>query len=525
MSLAKKCYVPLSNLIQGLIENDPLPQVKVSGVTIDSRSVKSGDCFIALKGTVTDGAHYIQQSIMAGAVAVLVDQASEVKIDLSAISVPVIRIRQLTALVSEIAGRFYGHPSQKLEVTAFTGTNGKTTCSQLYAQLMAKVSIENTSVKSAYIGTTGYAVVEAKSRNIADSAFKNNEIKHHLTTPDAVSAQRILAELLNKGSRYIAIEASSHSLVQQRLQAVEISTAVFTNLSRDHLDYHQTIENYAAAKARLFKMASIKTAIINFDDEVGQQIIAQLRDDIRVLTFSLENTTADIYCSDINLSAVGVEAVIHSPWGSGVLKSSLLGEFNLSNLLAIIAASCSQSAVLSECLQAISELRTISGRMELVSSNMKPQVVVDYAHTPDALKKALLALKPHCNGKLWVIFGCGGNRDTGKREHMGKIAHHYADRVVITNDNPRFEAPEAIVQQILQGIDGDIDIELDRGRAIATSIIQAEKQDMVLIAGKGHENYQIIGSNSSYFSDQDEAISALETAQLSITPSIEGGTL
>lgn len=525
MSLAKKCYVPLSNLITGLIDSNPPPQVDVSGVTIDSRAVKSGDCFIALKGTVTDGAHYIQQSITAGAVAILVDEGTEVNINLSDVSVPVIRIRQLTAHVSEIAGRFYGHPSQKLAITAFTGTNGKTTCSQLYAQLMAKVAIADNSVTSSYIGTTGYAVVETKSENNADSVFKNNANEHQLTTPDAVSAQRILAELLNKGSQYVAIEASSHSLVQQRLKAVEIETAVFTNLSRDHLDYHQTIENYAAAKASLFKMASVKTAIINLDDAVGQKIIAQLRADISVLTFSIENTAADIYCSDVALSAIGVEAVIHTPWGSGLLKSSLLGEFNLSNLLAIVAATCSQGAVLSECLQLIPELQPISGRMELVSSTMQPQVVVDYAHTPDALEKALLALKPHCNGKLWVIFGCGGNRDSGKREQMGKIAHNYADRVVITNDNPRFEAPDQIVQQILQGIDGDIDIELDRGRAIATSIIQAEKQDMVLIAGKGHENYQIIGSISSYFSDQDEALSALETAQLSITPSIEGGVL
>ena len=267
------------------------------------------------------------------------------------------------------------------------------------------------------------------------------------------------------------------------------------------------------------------STVINKDDAVGAQIIKQLRSDISLLTFSLDNTSADLYCSDITLSAIGIEATINTPWGSGKLKSNLLGQFNLSNLLAIIAVACSQGAVLDDCLKVVPELLAVSGRMELVSAHMQPQVVVDYAHTPDALEKALQALKPYCNGRLWVIFGCGGNRDNGKREQMGKIADQYADRVVITNDNPRFEAPEKIVQQILEGIDGETDVELDRRRAIATSIIQAEKQDIVLIAGKGHENYQILGSSRIAFSDQEEALAALETAQLNSSPSIEGGIL
>jgi UDP-N-acetylmuramoyl-L-alanyl-D-glutamate--2,6-diaminopimelate ligase len=239
----------------------------------------------------------------------------------------------------------------------------------------------------------------------------------------------------------------------------------------------------------------------------------------------LDNSSADLYCSEITLSATGIEATINTPWGSGKLKSNLLGQFNLSNLLAVIAVACSKGAELDDCLKVVPELLAVSGRMELVSAHMQPQVVVDYAHTPDALEKALQALKPYCNGRLWVIFGCGGNRDNGKREQMGKIADQYADRVVITNDNPRFEAPEKIVQQILEGIDGEADVELDRRRAIATSIIQAEKQDIVLIAGKGHENYQILGSSRIAFSDQEEALAALETAQLNSSPSIEGGIL
>lgn len=525
MSLAKKCYMPLSDLLTGLTFSDKLPEVDVTGVTIDSRAVTSGDCFIALKGTVTDGAHYIKQSISAGAVVVLVDETSEVKIDRSDIAVPVVSIKNLIQSVSTIAGRFYSDPSHRLNIAAFTGTNGKTTCSHLYAQLMASVSIAGDTVKSAYIGTTGYAMAEPELNNKVNNAFTDKRSGHQLTTPDAVAAQRILAELANSGSRYIALEASSHSLVQHRLQAVQIDTAVFTNLSRDHLDYHQTIENYAAAKASLFALPSVKTAVINMDDAVGEQIITGLRADIRLLTYSLDNQAADIYCTDITYSASGSSATLQTPWGSGKLKSSLLGEFNVSNLLAVITTACAQGAVLEDCLQVVATLPAVAGRMELISSTIQPQVIVDYAHTPDALEKALCALKPYCEGNLWVLFGCGGNRDIGKRKEMGEVASQYADKVVITNDNPRFEAPEKIAQQILEGISGDIEveIELDRRRAIATSIIQAEKQDIVLIAGKGHENYQIIENNTIAFSDQEEARAALETAQLSGSASIEGG--
>lgn len=525
MSLARKCYISLSDLLQGLVDADQLPQVDISGVTIDSRAVKSGDCFIALKGTVTDGAHYIQQSILDGAVAVLVDESTEVEIDRSNSAVPILRINKLTQLASEIAGRFYGRPSQQLNIAAFTGTNGKTTCSQLYAQLMARVPIYGDSVRSAYIGTIGYGIAESESENKPEEAFKSKQDGHQLTTPNAVSAQRILAELSNNGAQYIALEASSHSLVQHRLAAVQIDTAIFTNLTRDHLDYHKTIESYAAAKASLFELPSVKTAIINLDDAIGEQIISGLRSDISLVTFSLDNKTADIYCLDCSFSAAGTNATIQTPWGSGSLNTTLLGQFNLSNLLAVIATACMHGARLEDCLKVVSTLKAVSGRMELVSSVMQPQVIVDYAHTPDALEKALQALKPYCLGKLWVIFGCGGNRDGGKREEMGRVANQYADKVVITNDNPRFEAPEEIAQQILKAVSGDVEVELDRGRAIATSIIQAEKQDIVLIAGKGHENYQIIGSTAIAFSDQEEALAALETAQLNHSPSIEGGVV
>jgi len=524
MSLAKKYYLPLSGLIKGLVTTDQYPEVSVSGLSIDSRTIKAGDCFVALKGTVTDGAHYIQQAVLDGAVAVLVDDATEVLIDAVEVAVPILRVKNLSALVSEIAGRFYGNPSQNLTIVAFTGTNGKTTCSRLYAQLLAKITLFGDHCKSAYIGTTGYGIAESQSSDCLAGVFKNNQIDAvQLTTPDAVSAQRILAELLNNGSQHVALEASSHSLVQHRLKALQIDTAVFTNLSRDHLDYHQNLDSYTAAKASLFEMPSVKTAIINLDDPTGVQISAGLRPDINLVTFSLENQAAAIYCSNICLTASGVTATIMTPWGSGQLNSALLGQFNLSNLLAVIATACSRGALLEDCLQVIPQLEAVPGRMELVSSDIQPQVVVDYAHTPDALEKALQALKPYCMGKLWVIFGCGGNRDTGKRSEMGKIADHYADKVVITDDNPRHEASQQIAEQILQGVEGEACVELDRRQAIVTSILQADKQDVVLIAGKGHEDYQIIGNSTKPFSDQKEALVALEAAALNRAQSTEGG--
>jgi len=511
MSFAKKHLVLLSDLLKDRVDAAQCLGVKVSGLTIDSRAIKAGDCFVALKGTVTDGAHYIQQAVSDGAVAVIIDDATEVAIDSSKITVPVVRVTSLSEGVSSIAGRFYNNPSDNLSLVAFTGTNGKTTCSRLYAQLVAKVSLYSGVKQSAYMGTTGYGIALSQATDAMHSAFESKQVNGAgLTTPDAVSVQRIMAELLNNGAQSVALEASSHSLVQHRLKALQIETAVFTNLSRDHLDYHYDLASYAAAKASLFDMPLIKTAVINLDDPVGSQIIKSLRSDIRRFTFSLNNQAADIYCSDIRLSSSGISAMISTPWGSGELCSALLGEFNLSNLLAIIGVACSKGASLKACLNALPCLEAVPGRMEALSTEMQPQVVVDYAHTPDALEKALQALKPNCEGKLWVIFGCGGNRDTGKRSEMGRVAERFADTLVVTSDNPRNESPKQIAEHILQGITGDVQVELDRKQAIAFSIHQADPQDIVLIAGKGHENYQIIGDNKEPFSDQKEALKALK---------------
>ncbi|MGB2287591.1 MAG: Mur ligase family protein, partial [Porticoccaceae bacterium] len=304
------------------------------------------------------------------------------------------------------------------------------------------------------------------------------------------------------------MEVSSHSLVQGRVAGVQISTGIFTNLSRDHLDYHGDLEAYAAAKARLFAMSTVEYAVINIDDPVGRSILSGLNTQIKAISYSLEDNQADIYCSTIGLSPEGLRASVVTPWGNGEIHSSMLGKFNLYNLLAVIAAAAIQGVNIDDIFRLIPDLRAVPGRMELVGST-EPAVVVDYAHTPDALEKALQALRVHCSGNLWVVFGCGGDRDLGKRAEMGVIAQRCADRVVVTSDNPRTESPAQIIEHILQGISGETVVEPDRRAAIRQAVFAADKNDVILIAGKGHEDYQILGAQRLPFSDQAEARLAL----------------
>jgi UDP-N-acetylmuramoyl-L-alanyl-D-glutamate--2,6-diaminopimelate ligase len=289
---------------------------------------------------------------------------------------------------------------------------------------------------------------------------------------------------------------------------VQFNTAVFTNLSRDHLDYHGDLKSYTAAKARLFAMQGLQNAVINIDDSVGRLILANLNPEIKLVSYSLEDPAADVYCSTIGLSPEGLRASVITPWGNGEIHSPLLGKFNLSNLLAVIAAAAVHDIDFDHILHALPKLRAVPGRMELVASS-EPAVIVDYAHTPDALEKALQALRVHCSGRLWVVFGCGGDRDIGKRAEMGEIAQRFADHMVVTSDNPRTESPDQIIQHILKGTSREVIVESDRRTAIRQAISMADKNDVVLIAGKGHEDYQILGAQRLPFSDQAEARLAL----------------
>lgn len=496
MALSQTPAITLIDLLGDFIDTSNCPAIGITGLALDSRLVVAGNLFIAVKGTQTDGAQYIAQAVENGAVAVLAEQG----VDVPSCAVPVIAVPQLSEYASDIAGVFYGRPSHQVPVTAITGTNGKTTCSQLLAQLF-----ELLDEPSGFIGTLGYG--------LTSSGIGHKATDTGLTTPDAISVQRILAELKESGAKRIAMEVSSHSLVQRRVAGLQVDTAVFTNLTRDHLDYHGDINSYAAAKARLFAMAGLKSAVINLDDNVGRLILANLDPLVNGISYSVENHSADIYCDRISIGSSGIDAEVVTPWGRGRLQSSLLGKFNLDNLLAVIGAAGVQGFTLEKVLTAANGLTAVDGRMELVDAKAKPAVVIDYAHTPDALEKALQALRRHCRGNLWVVFGCGGDRDIGKRAEMGKVADHRADKIIVTSDNPRSESPEKIIDQVLLGITRDVSAVVDRRDAIRTAIADAQPEDVILLAGKGHEDYQILGADRLPFSDRAEARLALRNRQ------------
>ncbi|MCT2529924.1 UDP-N-acetylmuramoyl-L-alanyl-D-glutamate--2,6-diaminopimelate ligase [SAR92 clade bacterium H921] len=514
MSLSQHCSMTLPALVAGFVNENECPCIAINGIALDSRQVQDGDLFIAIKGTEVDGANFIPQAIDKGAAAILIekDRAIETLVNPT---VPIVGVEDLAKYVSHIAGTFYGHPSKHMALTAFTGTNGKTTCSRLYAELIEKLS----NSLAGFVGTLGYGMAGI-------SAGKDIPLlgKDGLTTPDAVALQRLLAQLRGVGADTIAMEVSSHSLVQHRVAGLQIETAVFTNLSRDHLDYHGDLATYSEAKSRLFSMPGLQNAVINIDDSVGRMILAKLDPQIRPITYSAEGQDgggkADIFCHTVGISPEGLRATIHTPWGSGELISPLLGRFNLANLLAVIGAAIAQGFSLHDILQLVPELHAVPGRMELVDAGTSPSVVVDYAHTPDALEKALQALRVHCQGRLWVVFGCGGDRDVGKRAEMGAIADTCADQLIITSDNPRSEDPQQIIDHIVQGVSRQVLVESDRRAAIRHAVLEADKNDVVLIAGKGHEDYQILGAQRLPFSDQGEARLALRARQ---ALSLKGG--
>ncbi len=486
----------LQQLLPDVILPQALTEVPVAGLSLDSRSVKSGEIFIAIPGGVQDGRDYIDQALANGAVAVLAEAEG-----FDGLSPNIVAITRLNQKLSGIAGRFYGDPSDQLSLTGITGTNGKTTCSQLLAQVFSLVN-----GPAGVIGTLGYGVLTEGNPSMTDTG---------MTTPDAITVQALLAEYAAADIDHVAMEVSSHSLVQSRVAGVSFHTAIFTNLSRDHLDYHGDLVSYAGAKMQLFAMPGLVDAVVNVDDPVGSEMALQLASSVNVCGYSLLNTNASIYAEDIALSASGIRAQIRTPWGKGELNTSLLGEFNLQNVLAVIGAACLQGVSFDEVLKVVPHLQPVPGRMELIAVDEGPQVVVDYAHTPDALEHVLATLREHCSGQLWCVFGCGGDRDRGKRAQMGNVASRYADHVVITNDNPRSELAESIAADIREGLvkgapGGATAVTcLDRAEAIRAAVDNAGDNDIVLIAGKGHEDYQLLGAERLPFSDQAQARLAL----------------
>ncbi|MBN8430788.1 UDP-N-acetylmuramoyl-L-alanyl-D-glutamate--2,6-diaminopimelate ligase [Microbulbifer salipaludis] len=486
----------LVNLVPGYAG---IPDVAVTGVALDSRQVKPGDVFMALRGTVVDGREYIDAAIDNGAAAVLAD--GDALGTRAHNGVQIVTVPGLAARVGEIAARFYGHPSESMYLVGVTGTNGKSTCAYLTSQLLAKHF-----GCAAVMGTIGNGV------------WKDGEItlqETGLTTPDPVRLQADYAAFLDDGARAAAMEVSSHSLAQGRVHGLVFDTAVFTNLTRDHLDYHGNMAAYGAAKEKLFGLPKLKRGVINIDDPFGAQMVERCKlRGLKVITYGLQS--GDLQVRDLKRLDDGFSVRLITPWGEGELHAPLIGDFNIHNTLAVVAAAASAGMPLDSILAEFPNIQPVPGRMERVSSGEVNEisVLVDYAHTPDALRAALEAARPYCRNKLWCVFGCGGDRDNGKRAPMGRIAAELADYAVVTSDNPRGEDPQAIIDEILAGIDGGTDsdrcmVKVDRAEAIRHAIHAAAPGDTILIAGKGHEDYQLIAGEKLHFCDREQASKAM----------------
>lgn len=488
------------------MELGDIAQHSIAGMTLDSRQVSSGDLFVALQGARVDGRRYIEDALDQGADAVLVEALeSDTVVTLQA-GRPIIAVTHLAAHLSAIAGRYYRQPSELVSLVGITGTNGKTTCTLLLAQLCAGLSS-----RAGVVGTLGYGLLESDQ----DMTAQLEALTHTgLTTPDAISMQRILRQLADADAGLVAMEVSSHSLTQNRVKALTMSAALFTNLTQDHLDYHENMQAYGAAKATLLRQPGLRHAIVNSDDDWAASLLQALPEGVAGLSYSLDNTDADVYLTERFEQRSGVSALLHTPWGRGELHSPLLGSFNLSNLLGVIAVACVSGFALEDILSAVPYLVPAPGRMEAVildEQRQDLQLVVDYAHTPDALENTLLALSAHNTGRLWCVFGCGGDRDRDKRPLMGRIAERLSDFVIVTNDNPRGEDPAQITADILKGMDNDHQclVIADRAHAIDLAVQQARSGDTVLVAGKGHEDYQIFAEQTVSFSDREQLLHSM----------------
>lgn len=450
-------------------------------LVIDSRKLQFGDIFCAYPGTATDGRKFISSAIQAGAQAILYEP--EITSEPSVINFPVTNLMHYVGL---LAAHQANYPSQDMLNIAITGTNGKTSISHWLNQ--AYTFLAQT---SAIIGTTGAGIYPA----VSDYAS---------TTPDPITLQHLLNQFKRAQVDVLAMEVSSHALDQGRINGVSFSIAVFTNLTQDHLDYHHTMQEYFAAKSKLFYWQGLKHAVINADDEYGQQLIADLKHEnpaLKVLSYGIKN--GDLRASDIQLSTQGIKFTLHYKQQEQLIHAKIIGRFNVYNLLAVFGVLL-VNGIAWEQLDLISgQLKPVIGRMDATIQADKPLVVVDYSHTPDALEKALSTLREISQqAKLICVFGCGGNRDTGKRPLMGQIATELADHVIITTDNPRHEEPAAIIQDILTGVKlSNYQVIIDRKQALIEALNQAKAGDVVLVAGKGHENYQEIKGVKHHFSD------------------------
>jgi UDP-N-acetylmuramyl-tripeptide synthetase len=476
---------------------------KVTGtLQTDSRQVRPGDGFIAWPGAATDGRAHIGDALNRGAVACLVEH--EGAEDFALHGMPVAALRGLKAATGLIAADWFDQPSQRLDVVAVTGTNGKTSTSWWLAQALNVLS------KNELIAQGGCALIGTLGIGIPPALTSTG-----MTTPDPVRLQHAFLQFADQGRSACAIEASSIGLAEHRLEGTRIRVALFTNFTQDHLDYHPSMTAYWQAKSALFDWPGLQAAVVNVDDPRGAELHAALTDRLLDLWSISITGPARLAARDIGMGDGGLRFTVAEGVHTHVLQTRVIGQYNVSNLLGVLAALRALGVPLEHALYACAQLSPVPGRMEQIHSPGQPLVAVDYAHTPDALEKALQALRPLADqrgGQLWCVFGCGGNRDASKRPLMGAVAQQQADRVVVTSDNPRSEDPAAILHQILQGTIASsvVRAEPDRAAAIAQAVAEAAPEDVVLIAGKGHENTQESAGVRMPFSDMAHAQNALQ---------------
>jgi len=493
----------LQGLLIGIAE---APALAFGKLCVDSRQVGSGDVFVALQGTREHGLVHAVRAANAGAVAVLCEEADALQAPVLPATCVLVGVPGLRSHLGLLADRAYGAPSAQLQVVGITGTNGKTTSAWLLA-----AALEQAGRPAGYAGTLG-------------AGRPGAVLPGTHTTPDVFSVHAQLAAFREAGATVAAIEVSSHALDQGRVDGVRFSAAAYTHLTRDHLDYHGTIEAYAAAKARLFCVAGLGHAVLNIEDVAVRAVIRRLGVTTALTTVSaipgsqVPHAGSFVQCRSIEPYAQGLALVYDTHVGEVAFTAPLIGRFNAENLGIVIGLLLALGVTAEHAAAALAVALPPPGRMQLVTSRGRAQAIIDYAHTPDAMAKALAATREHCAGKLWVVFGCGGDRDAGKRPQMGDIASRLADRVIITDDNPRSENGDAIVEMVLAGCvpaavaSGKVSVCRDRRVAIESALAQATDGDIVLIAGKGHESTQTIGSEIHPFNDATVAAAARKVA-------------
>lgn len=468
----------------------------ITGLATDSRQVQPGFLFLATAGTDHDATAYVAAALERGARAVLVDVTAVPETRAEA-SVPVLAYPGLAQQVGALAARWFDHPADAMPVVAVTGTNGKTSIANLVA-----AAWEAHGGSAGVIGTLG----NGRPGQLQPSRF---------TTPDPLQTQTVLAQFRDQALSLVALEASSHGLEQGRLVGTAIDVAVFTNLTRDHLDYHGTLEAYAAAKARLFTWPTLKAAVVNQDDPQGSVYAALLAPSVSCWRYSLDPAAdVELVAEKLTLSLSGLSMTVRTPLGRVDLKTALIGRFNAANALAVLGVLLALGLAPTDAAAALAQAPAVPGRMMCFRAPGRPLAVIDFAHTPDALTQALRAVREHASGQVWVVFGCGGGRDPGKRAEMGHAAGTLADHVVLTWDNPRFDDPDVILQDIQSGLPSGVvaTVIADRRQAIHHALRQATANDIVLIAGKGHETYQEIAGVRHPYSDIEPVQAALEWA-------------